>query len=292
VIGMPMGGRGNVTASLDLPNNDWRRARAKLSVDCPGCTVGGEGAYFKPKAKGTATAAYVDKGVPVPLISILSLKAEWQIENERIKTNRFEFVSPHLAVELDFTATIEKDLKSARVEAACLRYRGTEELKTLDLRFYNALELTGGPLVASDNLRHLKLVGTLANFKAIGKECGDPTGGDAAPDDRVRVRPDLGSVPTSDGAGTGDVAPAIDPPPPAPPDALPTPQVDDVGSRVPPPPTPDVDDGKPAGSVPEPPPAEPSVDRLGGSADPQEPPPAEGEVIGPPATESVPIENE
>ena len=246
IIGMPMGGRGNVTARLDLPaNGDWRRASARLAIDCPGCTVGGEGAFFKPRNATSRTAAWAGEGVPVPMLAITSLKAQWTIDKGKIKTDRFEFASPHLALELEFEANVEKSLKDSRVENACLRYRGTPELEKLDEKFYNALELTGGPL-ASDDLRHLKLVGTLGKFRALGKECGpgddgdDSVAGDRAPEPRLR-RPDLDDVPAADPGGAGGAGtPAsgtIDPgtadrPPPGAanpnPDDLPTPQVDDV----------------------------------------------------------------
>ena len=196
IIGMPMGGRGDVTARLDLPRNDWSRATARLAIKCPGCTVGGEGAFFKPRTT-TRTSAFVGEGVPVPLLAITNLEADWSIAAGKITTNKFLFVSPHLAVELEFSATIDKELKNARVENACLRYRGSAELKELDENFYNALELTGGPLGA-DEMRHLKLVGTLSKFKALGRECGgaadrepDPVSGEP----RGRRTPDLSAVP-------------------------------------------------------------------------------------------------
>jgi type II secretion system protein N len=232
IIGMPMGGRGNVTARLDLPRSDWTRANARISIRCPGCTIGGEGAFFKPRTT-TRTGAFVGEGVPVPLIAITNLEADWSIAGGKIKTDKFVFTSPHIAVELEFSANVEKELKNARVENACLRYRGSDELKKLDEKFYNALELSGGPLGA-DDMRHLKLVGTLGSFKALGKECGGPA--DSQPDTvsgepRGRRTPSLGDIPepaSEEPAATGsfDVKPAE--PSAAPADAMPTPKIDDV----------------------------------------------------------------
>jgi len=242
IIGMPMGGRGNVTARLDLPKNDWSLATGRLAITCPGCTIGGEGAFFKPRTT-TRTGAFVGEGVEVPLIAITNLEADWSISGGKIVTNKFVFDSPHLAVELDFEATMEKELKNARVGNACLRYRGSDELKKLDDgKFYNALELTGGPL-GGDGMRHLKLVGTLGKFKALGKECGGGDGGEPDPvsgdprdrgGDRDRARPNLNAIPepTADeepaATGTLDSKPAE-----APADAAPTPKIDDVKAAEP-----------------------------------------------------------
>lgn len=241
IIGMPMGGRGNVNARIHLPGNDWRRASARLTIDCPMCTVGGEGAFFKPRNTTSRTAAFAGEGVAVPELTITSLRADWSIEKGKIKTNKFEFLSPHLAVQLDFEADVAKSITDSKIDSGCLRYRGTDELKKLDEKFYNALELTGGPL-GGDDLRHLKLVGTLGKFKALGKECGagagegeDAVGADTG---RPRPRPNLDAVPEpGTGAepaattGTLDVQPAAGSdaaPAGAPGDAMPTPKVDDV----------------------------------------------------------------
>ena len=288
IIGMPMGGRGDVSARLSLPKNDWSRASARLSIKCPGCTIGGEGSFFKPRTT-TRTGAFVGEGVPVPLIAITNLEADWSIAGGKITTNKFLFDSPHLAVELDFTATVEKELKSSRVESACLRYRGSDELKKLDEKFYNALELSGGPLGA-DDMRHLKLVGTLGNFKALGKECGGPA--DSQPDPvsgepRGRRTPDLSNVPDptqpaepTPVEGALDVKPA-EPPPPAPVDAN-----EDRG-------TPDV-----KGQPPEVPPmgsGEGQAPPEGSPGSRGEPPPAEGDppsVPPPSGNDSVKFEGQ
>jgi type II secretion system protein N len=212
IIGMPMGGRGNVTANIDLPGGDWRKATAKLSIECPSGTVGGEGAFFKPKNTTARTEGFVGKGVPVPLIAITNLSAQWTIAKGKIKTDKFSFLSPHIKLELDFEATVEKELTKSKVDSACLRYRGTDELKTLDIKFYDALELSGGPL-KDDDLRHLKLIGTLGSFRAQAKPCdGTPgaegTGNDVAGDGRSRTRPNLSNVPAADTASgeTGTAA--------------------------------------------------------------------------------------
>jgi type II secretion system protein N len=209
IIGMPMGGRGNVTARLDLPGGDWRKANGRLSIECPSCTVGGDGAFFKPKNTNARTEGFVGKGVPVPLIAITNLSAQWTVGKGKITTDKFSFVSPHLRLELEFEATLEKELTKSKVDSACLRYRGTDELKTLDVKFYDALELTGGPLGA-DDLRYLKLVGTLGSFRAQAKPCGgsggavEGTGTDVAGDGtRTHTRPTLNNLPTPTEGGSG-----------------------------------------------------------------------------------------
>jgi type II secretion system protein N len=253
VIGMPMGGRGNVTARLDLPNNDWRKASARLTIECPACTVGGEGAFFKPKNTNARTEGFVGQGVPVPLLNIANLSAQWTIEKGKIKTDRFIFQSPHLQLELEFEATVEKDLSKSKVDSACLRYRGTEELKTLSEKFYDALELTGGPL-GPDDQRHLKLVGTLGAFKALPRLCGpgQADGADVAGGGGGGVgthsRPTLNNVPVTADNPEGAIQPAM---PTTPPDAMPSPQPDDVKAVEPlgvePPPTgPPIDAQPPA----------------------------------------------
>ncbi len=297
VIGMPMGGNGNVRLALDLPNNDWRKANAKLGIDCPHCTIGGEGAYFKPRNANAKTAAYVDKGVEVPMMNIDSLSAEWTVQGGKIKTPKFVFTSPHLTVALDFEATVGATIGASTITNGCIRYRGSDALKELSEKFYNALELTGGP-VGPDDQRHLKLVGSLGQFRAVAKICGlDAAGGDGSGGDvagGTRARPDLGNV-TTDKEATGGGPVVLPQAPPdaqpaaatgAPPDAQPTPKVDDVK----PGPAPEVkvapappDQGGPPQ---EPPPAteDQMRDQQGAAeADRGEPPPAEGQE--PPPTQ-------
>lgn len=288
IIGMPMAGGGNVKLNLDLPGNDWRKATARFAIDCPHCTVGGEGAYFKPRNANSRNAAFVDKGVAVPTLAIDSLSAEWRIEGGKITTPKFMFTSPHLSMALDFEAKIGATLSASTVTNGCIRYRGTDALKALDEKFYNALELTGGP-VGPDDQRHLKLVGTLGTFRAVAKICGvdqgtgdtggDPTSG--AGDGGGRVRPDLGAVPAEGTLPTVTGTVDTKGPPdaqPAPPDAQPTPQKDDVRMG---PPT--GENGAPLGAAkideatnPTPPPTE------------QPPPPIEGEIEPAPAPEGPP----
>jgi type II secretion system protein N len=292
VIGMPMAGGGNVNLSLDLPNNDWRKATARLKIDCPHCTVGGEGAFFKPRNANQRTASFVDKGVAVPTLTIDSLSAEWLIQGGKITTPKFILSSPHIGLQLDFEAKVGATLTSSTVTNGCMRYRGTDALKALDEKFYNALELTGGP-VGPDDQRHLKLVGTLGTFKAVAKICGPDAGGTDDVTGGGRVRPDLSAVPvdgkggdTTGAATTGTIEPTGKTPPdaqPAPPDALPTPKIDDVrieptdpaetGTEVVP--------GRNGKEPPEPPPplpageGEPSVDQPPGGNGSDDGPPTE-----------------
>lgn len=288
VIGMPMAGGGNVKLSLDLPNNDWRKANARLSIDCPRCTVGGEGAFFKPRNASQKTASFVDKGVAVPTLTIDNLSAEWLIAGGKITTPKFLFSSPHIALALDFEAKVGATLTASTVTNGCIRYRGTDALKALDEKFYNALELTGGP-VGPDDQRHLKLVGTLGTFKATAKVCGvDATGGGDTAGGGDRVRPDLSAVPGGDGkdppTATGTIEPAGKAPPdahPAPPDAMPTPKIDDVRIG-----TPDGRETKPTETGTEPAPGDLRLEKTE-SVEPVEPPPplppGEGEPQAPPA---------
>jgi type II secretion system protein N len=242
VLGMPASGPGHVVAKLDLPNNDWRKATGRIAVDCSGCTFGGPGAFFKPKNATSRTAAWAGEGVPVPRLMVSKLAAEWTIGKGKISTKKWTFDSPHLQAQLEWEATLEKDIKNARIDNACLRYRGTDALKQLDEKFYNALELTGGPL-GPDDLRHLKLVGTLGNFKALGKECGGGGGGEdtVGGGDGGPRRPNLDAVPTGGAPPEGEPAGAttmgtIEAKPAAPMDAMPTgpegvtptPKIDDV----------------------------------------------------------------
>jgi len=230
VIGMPASGPGRVVAQLELPNNDWRKASGRIAVDCSGCTFGGPGAFFKPKNQASRAAQWAGEGVPVPRLMVSKLSAEWTIGKGKIATKKWVFESPHLQAMLDWEATLEKDIKQARIDNACLRYRGTDDLKKLDEKFYNALELTGGPL-GSDNLRHLKLVGTLGSFKALGKECGPGGGAEEVAGDRPRGRPTLDAVPTGEAAvEAGSPATGVIQPQVGDAGAL-TPKIDDV--RIP-----------------------------------------------------------
>jgi type II secretion system protein N len=240
IIGMPMGGRGNLAVQIDLPKNDWRLATGRLAIDCPRCSLGGEGAVFKPKNQTAnrnawANAGWASEGVPVPEIALTSLQAEWVLDKGAILQRRWDFASPHLRVELDFEAELTRSLTDSRIRTGCLRYRGSDELRQLDEKFYNALELTGGPL-GPDDLRHLDLAGTLGKFRAFGRFCG-PGGGDgdggAGPvlgGDRPRTRPSLDHVVTPEdetAPTTGVIEPLAEPAAP-PADAMPAPRVDDV----------------------------------------------------------------
>ncbi len=247
VIGLPMAGNGTVTASLDLPGGDWRRATARFTVDCPTCTIGGEGAKIKPRTMSGAKAAWVGDGIEVPRLFFDRLQAEFVITGGKFKMSRWATISPDGDLIVEVSGTMERTLSASKVESGCIKFRGTDALAEREPKFDGSLDLIGGVLMP-DGLRHLTVAGTLGTMKYLPKACedGGPAGG-AGDDDGSgrgvsgkggpRTRPSLSNVPDApsdnNGAATNPLGGGMKGvPAEVPVDAMPTPKIDDVKPGV------------------------------------------------------------
>jgi type II secretion system protein N len=286
VVGLPMAGNGTVTARLDLPGGDWRRASARFVVDCPTCTIGGDGVKIKPRTMTGAKAAWVGEGIEVPRMFIDRLQAELVIENGKFAMKRWTAVSPDGDLIVELSGTVERTLSASKIETGCIQFRGTDALAQREPKFHGSLDLIGGVLMP-DGLRHLKVTGTLGGMRDLPKACDGSSGGDVGGGDAGaggRARPSLSNVPDAPSDGNGAAGPGGPPGTvqPAPSgdviDAAPTPKIDDV--------RPGVDTVAPAGT-------DPAAAGTGTGAPPgtdlppgtEPPPPPPPEGAPPPGTE-------
>jgi hypothetical protein len=201
-----MGGNGTVTARLDLPGGDWSKANARFKIDCPTCTIGGDGVKIKPRTMTSAKAAWVGDGIEVPRMFIDRLQAEFVIAGGKFEMKQWDAVSPDGDLVVELSGTMAKSLSASKVDTGCIQFRGTDELAKREAKFHGSLDLIGGVLMP-DGMRHLKVAGTLGTMKYLPKACdgATPQGeGGGAGEGGTRTRPSLSNVPDAPNDGNGN----------------------------------------------------------------------------------------
>ncbi len=206
-IGLPMSGKVDVSATIDLPFENgrpainWRKLDADIDVGCPsGCTIGDGKAKLKPIIKNTRTQAMVGDGIDFGTIKIDSLAAKLEIKDGKLDLSKFEAKSNDGEVHVDLAMTLAQVFGESTVNG-CLRFKGSEALGKREPKTLAALQASGAE-IRSDGLFHIKLAGTWRDMKRLDQQCS----AGSAP----TVAPVLHHAPPR-------LAPAPMPPPPPPP---------------------------------------------------------------------------
>ncbi|MCB9560964.1 MAG: type II secretion system protein GspN [Kofleriaceae bacterium] len=234
VVGLPMGGKGTVNVALDLPRGNWQLATTKISIDCPSCTIGGDGAKIKPRNTTAAKAAWVGDGIEVPRLFVDRLQAEFVIEHGKYRMAKWNMQSPDGDLVIALEGTVTRNLKDSPIETGCIQFRGSDALAKREPKFDGSLDLIGGVLMG-DGMRHLKVAGKLGKMKYLPRACEGAAGADddveAGTTAGPRSRPSLSNVPDSSG-GT-PTAPATGSIRPVPPEGAPAGEHDGTDSPKP-----------------------------------------------------------
>jgi type II secretion system protein N len=234
VLGLPMTGKINFSASLDLPNDhpkagkpspNWKAAEGAFAIECPsGCTFGDGKTKLKPLVKNAGQQAMVGEGIDFGQVNIDSLVARAEIKNGKLDVTKFDAKSRDGELHVDYAMTLEKDFGNS-VVAGCLRFKGSDTLLKREPKTYAAIQTTGAELRA-DGLFHIRLTDRFNMMKRLNQECGPGTktnngenfsGGPTAPP-KLTVQPAEPPKPPTMNAPT----PPIPNEPPAPPPATPT----------------------------------------------------------------------
>jgi type II secretion system protein N len=227
VLGLPMTGKINFSASLDLPNDrpkagkptpNWKAAEGAFSIECPsGCTFGDGKTKLKPLVKNAGQQAMVGEGIDFGQVNIDSLVAKAEIKNGKLEVTKFDAKSRDGELHVDYAMTLDKDFGNSIV-AGCLRFKGSDALLKREPKTYAAIQTTGAELRA-DGLFHIRLTDRFSMMKRLNQECGPGTktnngenfgGGPAAPP-KLTVQPPEPPKPTMNAP-----TPPIEPPAPPP----------------------------------------------------------------------------
>ena len=254
VIGLPMSGKVDLTAVIDLPFENgrpginWKKLDADIDVSCPsGCTFGDNKAKLKPLIKNTRTQAMVGDGIEFGTIKIESLAAKMEIKDGKFTLSKFESKSNDGDVHVDLAMGLAQVFGDSTV-TGCLRFKGSESLGKREPKTLAALQATGAEQ-GTDGLFHIKLAGTWRDMKKIGnEECSGgsaPTVAPAGHHPPPRLTPPPVTPPPTP-ATAGEEHPPIEraiqptaPPPPPPPTAVTPVNPPPTAAAPPPPPAPE-----------------------------------------------------
>lgn len=221
-IGLPLLGKVDVSASLDVPGNDWRKAHGSFQVGCPkGCTLGDDKTKFKRPIKNERQAAMMGDGIEFGHIDVDRMLAKLELKNQKLEITKWEWDSKEADLRFELEMKMGKKLKDAELVSGCMKYKALPALISRDARTANALTLIGG-IRGPEELYYVKLECqggrtqcTYSQIKPRSKVCG--AGVDAGPDDSGDVaggitshvtKPSLGTVTT--GSGTVGPEPGAD----------------------------------------------------------------------------------
>ncbi|HTJ45497.1 MAG TPA: type II secretion system protein GspN [Kofleriaceae bacterium] len=245
-VGLPMGGRIEGTAKIDLPAGDWRQAEATIVLGCnSSCSIGDGVAKIYPKPRPGQPQL---DGVTVAKLLLGQWHAEFVVTKGHADLRKFDVKSDDGELYVDFHVQIQRSLMDSPITQGCIKFKGSENLRKREEKFYNALNLTGAPL-GPDGYHYIKLAGTLGNMRRLPQLC-DLNGGGASPDETSGVQAN-GHIPRPPAIRTDNVDTA-------PPRAVPTYQPPTPGPAAapmpPPAPAPTGDAPTPPGGVEAPPP--------------------------------------
>jgi len=234
LIGLPVEGKIDFAAALDLPNDhpkvgkpvpNWPKAEGEFSIACPsGCTFGDGKTKLKPLVKNSQQQAMVGEGIDFGKVDIDSLVVKAEVKNGKFNVTKFDAKSKDGEVHVDYSMNLEKEFGNS-VVAGCLRFKGSKLLEEKEPKTFAALQTTGAEL-RSDGLFHIRLTDRFNTMKRLNQECGPNvkavTNGEnfggtpnvpSAPP-KLTVMPDKPAVPAIP-------TPAAEPPPPPPPQPAP-----------------------------------------------------------------------
>lgn len=233
VIGLPVEGKLNFSAAIDLPNDhpkvgkpqpNWPKAEGEFVIACPsGCTFGDGKTKLKPLVKNSSQQAMVGEGIDFGKVDIDSLYAKAEIKNGKFELTKFDTKSKDGELHVDYAMTLDKEFGNS-VVSGCLRFKGSKLLEQKEPKTFAALQTTGAEL-RSDGLFHIRLTDRFSMMKRLNQECGpnvkNATNGEnfggpsvpAAPP-KLTVMPDKPAVPPIPTPPINN-----EPPPPPPPPA-------------------------------------------------------------------------
>ena len=99
VIGLPMGGKLDLSVELDLPNEpnkagkvgpDWSKAEGRIDLAClTGCTIGDGKTKLKIKAKNASGQAFAKDGIDFGPVNVESLVARVDIKSGKLDVSKW-----------------------------------------------------------------------------------------------------------------------------------------------------------------------------------------------------------
>jgi type II secretion system protein N len=236
VIGLPMTGKIDFSASLDLPNDvpkvgkptpNWKAAAGEFSLSCPsGCTFGDGKTKLKPLVKNAGQQAMVGEGIDFGEVNIDSLYAKAEIKKGKLDVTKFDAKSKDGELYVEYSMTLDKVFGNS-VVAGCLRFKGSDALLKREPKTYAAIQTTGAERRA-DGLFHIRLTDRFSMMKRLNQECG--------PNVKINNGENFNSGPTAPPHLTVMPPEPPKPPPPAAPAInAPTPQIPiDAATATPP----------------------------------------------------------
>ena len=182
-LGLPMTGKIDFSASLDLPNErpkvgrptaNWKAASGSFMLACPsGCTFGDGKTKLKPLVKNAGQQAMVGDGIDFGQVNIDSLLAKAEIKNGKLEVTKFDAKSKDGELYIDYSMTLDKELGNS-VVAGCLRFKGSDALLKREPKTFAAIQTTGAERRA-DGLFHIRLTDRFSIMKRLNQECGPNT---------------------------------------------------------------------------------------------------------------------
>jgi len=179
-LGLPMTGKIDLSASLDLPNEvpkvgrpvpNWKAASGAFMIACPsGCTFGDGHTKLKPLVKNAGQQAMVGEGIDFGQVNIDSLLAKAEIKNGKLDVTKFDAKSKDGELYIDYSMTLDKEFGNS-VVAGCLRFKGSDALLKREPKTFAAIQTTGAER-RSDGLFHIRLTDHFSIMKRLNQECG------------------------------------------------------------------------------------------------------------------------
>jgi type II secretion system protein N len=284
VLGLPMTGKLELAADLDLPNEprngkvaaNWQKAEGSFEFSCPSsCTFGDGKTKLRPLLKNRTNQVMVGDGIEFGKVEIDTMIAQAEFKDGNFTVTKFDTKSHDGELHVDYTMKLAPDLMDSMV-TGCLRFNASDALLKREPKTYAAINTTGAER-RGDGLFHITLADVLRDMKRLNQECGPNAHGstfEGGP--HTAVRPNITVMPDEPAKPTGPVtSPAIAAPIAAPPPTPAPPGAPGAGSAEPP--------GGSAGSA-------PIAPSIGGSAPgAAAPTPTEGPggVTAPPAPGSA-----
>jgi type II secretion system protein N len=196
-VGLPMAGGLHADIDMILPQGRWDRAEGKISLGCPGCTIGDGETKIKPRAPpggrmNMQMAAFAGDGLTVPRLNLGNLSASIKIANGRGVVEDFKASSADGELDLQAVLRFGRQLKEASFESGCMKFKLTEALKQREPSFGNLPEFMRMSPQA-DGYSNVRLQGKLVTMRWVPAQTCE--GG--ADDDRVSRRNARPSIPTT-----------------------------------------------------------------------------------------------
>lgn len=205
-VGLPMEGGLNATIDLTMPKYRWDNMNGRITLACPGCTIGDGKTKLAPRAPSRgrisrSTMAFASEGLTVPQLALGDLAGTMTIEDGRGSIDDFSAQSEDGEMALQAVVRFTRSIGQSRFESGCMKFRLSESLKEREKQFGNLpnfMRISPEP----DGFSNVKLQGLVKAMRWIPtRKCS--AGGDDEPEERVarprvtqpRVTPESGVPP-------------------------------------------------------------------------------------------------